>query len=464
MKRLRLYFLSPLNYKLHGLALLVMLSFIALVVFSRSSEAHNLQGYLLLMSACYAGVFGSFIYFHQVGQNLSARYVFSWALVFHLLGIFGMPLFEDDYFRYLWDAYQSVQLGSPYGIAPSDYFYSSELNHKIPNNFQSILGQINYPDIPTIYGPSLQYSFLMAYLIAPGEVWALQLIYSAFDMLLIGILLQLAKPNLVMLYAWSPLVFKEIILTAHPDGFGMGLLMISIFCLHKQYFYGVAIFLAASVGAKIFALIFVPFLLIQCKPRHWLVFLMILASLYIPLLAKDHSDLIGLSAMAQNWEFNSALYGLLAQFISPSQAKLFLAILLCGFFAWYFFLFSQPRFSAHWPLYCVTKNHEPVRGDWLMGALLLCAPVINPWYLLWVLPFAVLHTNLSAWLASVMVMLAYVVGLNMTGDIILGPYDQPVWIRVLEFSVIFMSLLMERFYQYRKSKKQLLKTELNNGF
>ena len=99
-----------------------------------------------------------------------------------------------------------------------------------------------------------------------------------------------------------------------------------------------------------------------------------------------------------------------------------------------------------------------------MGALLLCAPVINPWYLLWVLPFAVLHTNLSAWLASVMVMLAYVVGLNMTGDIILGPYDQPVWIRVLEFSVIFMSLLMERFYQYRKSKKQLLKTELNNGF
>ena len=439
------------HLKLHGIAILVMLCFLGLVVFSRSPQANNLELYFILMGTCYTGIFGFFIYLHQRGQQLSAFFVFSWALVFHVLGIFGAPLFEDDYFRYLWDAYQSMQLGSPFGIAPSVYF-EGELSKNIPDHFQSILGQINYPDIPTIYGPSLQYSFILAYLIAPGEIWALQFIYSVFDLLLIIILLKLAKPNMVMLYAWSPLVFKEVVLTAHPDGFGVFLFITSMFFLHRKYFYGAAIFLASSVAAKVFALIFVPFLLIQCKPRHWLAFLLTLVVLYSPFLINGQSDLIGLSAMAQNWEFNSAFYGLFTLFLNAGQAKLLLAIMLCLFFSWYFFHYLKPSFSRHWPFYSFPKTSQLIRGDWLMGALLLCAPVINPWYLLWVLPFAVLHNHVSVWLASVMVMLAYVVGLNMESETLLGPYDQPTWARVMQFFVIFMSVLIEQIYQYKKRK------------
>ncbi len=440
------------NLKLHGIAILVILCFLSLVIFSRSPQANNLELYFILMGICYAGIFGFFMYLYQRDQQLSACFVFSWALVFHVLGIFGMPLFEDDYFRYLWDAYQSVQLGSPYGIVPSVYF-EEELSKNIPDHFQSILGQINYPDIPTVYGPSLQYSFMLAYLIAPGEIWALQLIYSVFDLLLIIILLKLAKPNMVMLYAWSPLVFKEVILTAHPDGFGVFLLITSIFFLHRKYFYGAAIFLASSVAAKVFALIFVPFLLVQCKARHWFVFLMTLFILYSPVLVKGQSDLIGLSAMLQNWEFNSAFYGLFTLFLNAGQAKFLLVILLCVFFSWYFFHYLKPSFSRHWPIYSFPKNSQIIRGDWLMGALLLCAPVINPWYLLWTLPFAVLHNHVSVWLASIMVMLAYAVGLNMGSETLLGPYDQPTWARVMQFGVIFMSIFIEQVYQYKRRKR-----------
>jgi len=70
-----------------------------------------------------------------------------------------------------------------------------------------------------------------------------------------------------------------------------------------------------------------------------------------------------------------------------------------------------------------------------MGGFLLCAPVINPWYLVWVLPFAVIHKNISAWVASVMVMMAYIIGLNIEGSDLLA-YQQPVWVRLVEFSVI----------------------------
>ena len=87
-----------------------------------------------------------------------------------------------------------------------------------------------------------------------------------------------------------------------------------------------------------------------------------------------------------------------------------------------------------------------------MGLFLLCAPVINPWYLLWLLPFAVIHFTASAWLASVLVMLAYVVGLNIEADNLLGPYDMPSWVRPLEFGVIIFAVLAEFIYRNRKSK------------
>ncbi|MEH6344109.1 MAG: hypothetical protein V7785_03400 [Bermanella sp.] len=434
---------------------IVMLSFLALTIFSRSHYSDDLSLFFTLMTVCYSLVFGFFIYLWQKGIQISGQYVFLWALIFHMMGVLGSPLFEDDYFRYLWDAYQSIHLGGPYGIAPSNYFYQDELSQSIPHQFQAILDRINYPDIATIYAPGFQYSFLLAYFIAPGEVWALQLIYSAIDMILIAILLKLAKPNMVLLYAWSPLVFKEVILTAHPDGLAVCLLMAAILCLKRQYLYRTAVLLGASVASKIFAIIFVPFLLIQCRPRHWLVFLITLFVLYFPFLNNGESDLLGLSAMANNWEFNSAFYGILVLWFSAVTSKVILAFLLCVFMGGYFLKHLKISLNFNrdtiFNILLIRKKPNIIRGDCLMGIFLLCSPVVNPWYLIWVLPFATIYLNPSAWLASVMIMLAYVVGLNIETVELLGPYDQPTWARVLEFSIIITAILLQIIYQWRKN-------------
>lgn len=48
---------------------------------------------------------------------------------------------------------------------------------------------------------------------------------------------------------------------------------------------------------------------------------------------------------------------------------------------------------------CVKRRFDPVRGAlWLFGALVLLSPVVHPWYLLWVLPFAALR-GVWPWLA-----------------------------------------------------------------
>ncbi len=430
-------------------ASLVALAYLSLVIFSQSSESNNLSAFFALMAISYGLVFGFFGFLWWKKQTLSASFVMSWAVIFHFLGVLGAPLFEDDYFRYLWDAYQTVQYGSPYGVAPSEYFYQAD--SQLNTQFQHILGQINYPDIATIYGPSVQYSFLLAYLIAPGEVWALQLIYASVDLVLIYILLKLAPPRMVMLYAWSPLVFKEVILTAHPDGLGICLLMAALWCTHKHSFYGAAVLLAASLAAKIFAILFVPFILIKSKPRHWCVFIVTLVMLYAPLLGNQQSDLLGLTAMAQSWEFNSALYGLLTLWFPAHTSKLILALLVFLFLASYAYVYCRPKFSLQKPWLTLNISHNIIRGDLIMGVFLLCAPVINPWYLLWLLPFAVIHFTLSAWLASVFIMLAYVVGLNLEEPHLLGSYQMPLWVRPLEFGLLTLLILSEGYYRYRKN-------------
>ena len=74
----------------------------------------------------------------------------------------------------------------------------------------------------------------------------------------------------------------------------------------------------------------------------------------------------------------------------------------------------------------------------------MASPVINPWYLLWLLPFAAIVPSAFAWTASVAVFLGYVTGLNLNdGD--LHPYQQPAWVRPLEFGLILLALAYDLF-------------------
>ena len=135
-----------------------------------------------------------------------------WAVVFRACGLVGGPFFEDDFYRYLWDGYRFAQDGTPYGVAPEAFF----ADPAVPAAFQDVLDQVNYPELPTIYGPVTQLVFLAAYGLRPASVAALQGVLVVVDLLAIGLLLRMAPARGVLLYAWCPLVVKEIAFTAHP--------------------------------------------------------------------------------------------------------------------------------------------------------------------------------------------------------------------------------------------------------
>ena len=375
------------------------------------------------------------LYLHAVRRDEPipvARLLF-WAVAFRLCGLVGGPIYEDDFFRYLWDGYRFATAGTPYGISPEALF----LDETVPSALRAVLDQINHPELPTIYGPTTQALFLFGYYLQPGSVAVLQALLIAVDLLAVGLLLRLAPARNVLLYAWCPLVVKEIAFTAHPDGLGVCLLLAAVVLATRNRERWAAVCLGLAAGAKIFALILAPLVLIRARRTTWCWFAATLAALYVPFAVMGATGFESLVVFAREWEFNSALFGLFAAALSPTQAKVVLGVACAALWTWYYRRLRR-------------EGATVPRGDWVFGAFFLAAPVINAWYLLWLLPFAAVYPSRWAWTASVAVLLSYITGLTL-GDYGMQAYAQPWWVRPLEFGIIGLALLWD-FMRHPRSR------------
>lgn len=269
-------------------------------------------------------------------------------------------------YRYLWDAFRFIQDGTPYGLPPEAFFDDMS----VPDQFQRILDGINYPELPTIYGPVTQLVFLGGYGLSSGSVTALQALMMVVDLMTIGLLLRLAPARLVLLYAWSPLVIKEVAFTAHPDGVAVFLVLVAVVLAQRDRIYGAAIFLALAVSAKILALLVVPFILVRTRLRVWGLFFGILALIYLPFVLQGSTDLQTLLVFTREWEFNAALFSLVKPWMPNPVARALCGLLLTIVIAKYYLVYRRRAPGAI------------VRGDWVYGALFALWPVVNSWYLL----------------------------------------------------------------------------------
>ena len=400
----------------------------ALAFLSRRPGEPDLSVFFLLVLWTSLPVFSLYLSFSRRGEPFPVGRLIVWAVAFRLCGLIGGPFFEDDFYRYLWDGYRFATTGTPYGAVPEAFF----VDPGVPAVFHGILDGINHPELPTIYAPVTQAVFLLGYWVHPGSVAALQLIVIVVDLVTIALLLRLAPAGNVMLYAWCPLVVKEIAFTAHPDGVGVCLLLAAMVLARGRHWRSAAVCLGMAVGAKIFALVLVPLVLVGASVRHWALFVATPTALYAPFVLHGGTDFESLHVFARTWEFNSAAFGLLTTVLPPFEAKLVLGVLFGAFWAGYAFRYSR------------SGTHGVPRGDWLYGACLAVSPVINPWYLLWLLPFAAIVPSVWAWTASVAILLGYVTGLTLN-DYDLQLYQHPSWIRPLEFGLILLALAYDLF-------------------
>ncbi len=388
-------------------------------IFSRNASGYDLFTFLAGFGLTAAIVWAYWLWLTLRQINLSFGMVFLWACVFRLIGLWGDPILEDDFYRYLLDACLFAAYGSPYGITPESLFYSNALTPEC----ETLLSGVNNPHLATIYAPVLQYVFLLAYLISPVNLDLIQFIIVGFDLAIIVMLGKLAPPRLVLLYAWCPLVIKEFAFTAHPDVIGVALLLAALFCKMQSKIAWACILVSLAACTKILALVALPFILFRQPLRYWLIALATVVVLYLPFfIQQQRSDLEILAHFASTWLFNAPLFFLVSQAISDQFARYFCVAIFIG---WYIFYFN--RYQA---------KQEPLtlpRFDWVFGCLLLLSPVLNAWYWVWILPFAVLWPSAWAWTISVTIFLSYAIGLHLP-DSELNDYQVhslALWIQVI---------------------------------
>ena len=399
------------------------LGYAALAFLARPPGEPDLAVFFSLMAWTGLPVFGLFLYCRRRDEPVPLNRLLFWAVAFRICGLVGGPLLEDDFYRYLWDGYRFATTGTPYAAIPEAFF----TDPTVPAAFHTVLDGINHPELPTIYSPTTQFVFLLGYWLRPGSIAALQCLLIVIDLATVILLLRLAPARNVLLYAWCPLVVKEIAFTAHPDGLGVCLLLAALGLAQGRRWRSAAMCLGLACGAKIFALALAPFVLVGAASRHWVLFGATLAALYAPFALGGGTDLSSLLVFTREWEFNSAAFGLLTLALPAFEAKLGLGLACALLWGWYYWRYRR-------------DEGRPVpRGDWVYGVLLAASPVINPWYLLWVLPFAAIFPSVWAWTASVAVLISYITGLNVN-DYELQPYQQPLWARLLEFGLIALAL------------------------
>lgn len=369
-------------------AVVAIVATAGLVTLSQSDKIAILP-YVALLSV---GTLAVFIGLWR-SKKLTAKAVFGVAVLLHIVAIFGFAAFEDDYFRFIWDGWRLAASGTPYGVSPAEFFGKT-----LPDDgLARTLDGINNPHLPTIYGPTLQFIFSFTYLSAGTDSIGLRIIFSAFNLILVLLLLRWTSPEKAALYAWCPLVLAETVIHIHPDGI-MAMLLLAGLLLAKRYPLAAGMFFGLAAGAKIVALALWP-LLLRMGRQAWISAIGVLAFVYGVFLAQGMgAGFDSTGVFASDWYYNpmgfAVLDILLPQTIARAAAAFIgIAIIMI--------------------LHARTRGLEAAPVAAIFGAILLVAPAVNAWYLLWILPFATKDRVIWPFAAAVVLPLSYLTGLNL---------------------------------------------------
>ncbi|MFN0155680.1 MAG: glycosyltransferase [Gaiella sp.] len=315
------------------------------------------------------------------------------------------PLTTDTY-RYAWDA--RVQAA---GINPYRYAPDAEALRSLRD--AEIWPRINRKSWPTVYPPGAEASFFGARLLFGNGVRATTWLFLAAMglsvLLLIGLLRRIgAPPERVVLLAWHPLAINEIAANGHADALVV-LACCAILALWARERRGLAGF--ATGAAALFKL--GPVLLVAAlarggSRRFVLAALGTIGAGYAAY-ASAGTRVTGSVFRYLDEDLGSLAWYLLRLPIGRELAQLVLAGIVLAVAA-----FVSLR--AHDTVDQVARS-----GLVVLGAMLLGAAYLQPWYALWLLPFLVVTPGPAwLWLTGTLPLL-YVFGIEQS---------LPVWIRV----------------------------------
>lgn len=325
-------------------------------------------------------------------------------------------LYDDDHWRYLWDGHVAASGIDPRAFPPDDRRLDALATDS--QVWEQIRANVNHPWLTTIYPPLPQLVFRVLHALAPGSVVALKLVWILADLAAIllirkTLILLRGPSSLLLLYAWNPLLIKVTAGSAHFDvlvALGVALLAYGVASRRRLT---LASGWIAAVGAKVTPLVF---LLPVARRLGWRWTAAAIAS-SVMLLASLRGG-SGSEAFSRDWEFNATFFHLLKLlFTWTGDASLWArvavggATIASGVWAARRFDLSPAGPRSEDAADDARKQIETFASAALipMGVLLLCGPVLMPWYLIWVLPLAAVARRLFWFQLTAVTHLAFLV-------------------------------------------------------
>ena len=321
---------------------------------------------------------------------------------------------DDDVRRYVWDG-RLQRLGyNPYIVVPNDPAFAALHTAETRT--------LNNSYLPSPYPPGAQL-FFRAVTAIHESAFALRVAFVICDLAIVLVLLDVLRcggqgGHWVLAFAWNPLLATEVAGSGHIDILGALLLVVSFAALVRRLRAVAAVAFALAVAVKFLPILLLPLYWRRVRLRDALLAAIVFALLYLPFLSHGRVPLGSLGTYLQSFRFNDPVFAALEGVASP-QVVLGIAALVGVLIAIWFRTKSQ-TLSADafvWPL----------------AASLLCAPVVYPWYLLWMLPFVRSVPTLPIIIWTVSIIPTYIVWhLRAQGR----PWGLPGWVVLLEYGSV----------------------------
>ncbi len=410
--------LTP-SHRLYGLAAILLLS---LTICSQNFSRRGEPSFFIPLAV--AGL----AYLLTIRELFSApefpKHVILFGLAVSALWHFQFlrmpPGVDDDIHRYVWDG-RVQRLGyNPYIVVPSDPALAGLHTPETRT--------LNNPEVPSPYPAGAQL-FFRAVTSIHESTFALKVAFVICDFAIVFVLLDILRrtrqgEHWVLAYAWHPLLAIEVAGSGHVDIVGVLLLLVSAASLVRRWRAVAAISFGLAVAVKFLPIVLLPLYWKRVRLRDAALAAIGIALLYVPFLNHGRIPIGSLGTYVQRFRFNDPVFATLERVAAP-QFVAGLALLV-GFL------------TAIW------MRKKPAEGSaeafaWPMAASLFCAPVVYPWYLLWILPFLRSTSTLPilVWTLSILPTY-YVWHLRTVGR----PWLVPDWIVILEYGSVAVAAAM----------------------
>jgi hypothetical protein len=350
------------------------------------------------------------------------------AALWHIPFLLTSPGSDDDIHRYVWDG-RVQRLGyNPYIVVPSDPALSGLHTPETRT--------LNNPNLPSPYPAGAQL-FFRAVTAIHESVFALKVAFVVCELAIVLVLLDSLHSSgqgahWVLAYAWNPLLATEVAGSGHVDIVGVLLLLLSFAALGRRWRTVAALAFGLAVAVKFLPIVLLPLYWRRVRMRDAALAAAVVGLLYVPFFNHGRIPIGSLGTYVQSFRFNDPVFATLERVVAP-QLVVGVSVLV-GFLT----AIWLRRKSAAWSLDAFA---------WPMAASLLCAPVVYPWYLLWLLPFLRSASTVPIIIWTVSIIPAYYVWhLRALGR----PWLVPGWIMLLEYGSVAAAGAIIAFRRFRR--------------